>query len=139
VNRRDLVNELRERLDVDRKTADEYLTTFVDTITDTVRTGEAVIISGFAKFARVDRKARIGRNPQTGEAIKIAASRKARITPLKAFKDAVNSGKAPAKKAPAKKAAPKKAPAKKIPAAQAAAKKAPAKDAKENPAKKGRP
>ena len=59
----------------------------------------------------------MGRNPATGEAIKIKASRKARITPLKAFKDSVNSGKvvkkAPAKKAPAKKTAAKKAPAKK--------------------------
>jgi DNA-binding protein HU-beta len=127
VNRRDLVNELRERLDVDRKTADEWLSTFVETITDTVRTGEAVIISGFAKFARVDRKARIGRNPQTGEAIKIAASRKARITPLKAFKDAVNSGKAPAKKTAAKKPAAKKTVAKKAPVKKAPAKKTAAK------------
>ena len=52
----------------------------------------------------------MGRNPATGEAIKIKASRRVRITPLKAFKDAVLSGKAAAKKAPAKKA-PAKAPA----------------------------
>ncbi|MGA1821100.1 MAG: HU family DNA-binding protein, partial [Thermoplasmatota archaeon] len=44
-------------------------------------------ITGFAKFARVDRPARMGRNPQTGEAIKIKASRRVRITALKAFKD----------------------------------------------------
>ena len=54
-----------------------------------------MLISGFAKFARVDRAARMGRNPQTGEAIRIKASRKARVTPLKAFKDAVLTGKAP--------------------------------------------
>jgi DNA-binding protein HU-beta len=87
---------------------------FVETVTDTVATGEPVAISGFAKFARVDTKARMGRNPQTGEAIKIPARRKVRVTPLKAFKDAVLAGKkAPAKKAPAKKAPAKKAPAKK--------------------------
>ena len=46
-------------------------------------------ITGFAKFAKVERAARMGRNPATGEAIKIKASKKARITPLKGFKDAV--------------------------------------------------
>lgn len=130
MNRRDLVNELRERMEVDRKTADEWLSQFVETITDTVRTGEPVIISGFAKFARVDRPARMGRNPQTGEAIKIAASRKCRITALKAFKDAVNSGRAVKKvvrKPAAKKAAVRKAAATKTAARKPVAKKAVAK------------
>jgi len=114
MNRRELVAALAER-------------------TDTVASGEVVTISGFAKFARVDRAARMGRNPQTGEAIRIKASRRARVTPLKAFKDAVLTGKRPAKKAPAKKASPakkttaKKAPAKKAPAKKAVARKAPAK------------
>jgi DNA-binding protein HU-beta len=91
-------------------------------ITATVATGEDVAISGFAKFRRIDRPARMARNPATGEQVRVAAKRVARITPLKAFKDAVLSGKKPA----AKKAA-KKAPAKKAPAKKKAAKKAPAK------------
>jgi DNA-binding protein HU-beta len=120
MNRRDLVLALAEHTDTDRKTADEFLTAFVEVVTETVSTGEPVAISGFAKFARVDRSARMGRNPATGEQIHIKASRKARITPLKAFKDSVNSGKAPArKKASAKKSATKK----KAPAKKAAAKK----------------
>ncbi len=130
MNRRELVLALAERTETDRKTADEFVSAFVDVLTETVSTGEPVSIPGFAKFARVDRPARMGRNPATGEAIRIKASRKARITPLKAFKDAVNSGKvtkkAPAKKAAAKKAPAKKAAAKKAPAKKAAAKKAPA-------------
>jgi DNA-binding protein HU-beta len=117
MNRRELVLALAEQNDTDRKTADAWLNAFVDVITETVSTGEPVAISGFAKFARVDRPARMGRNPATGEAIKIKASRKCRITPLKAFKDAVNSGKvvkkSTAKRAPAKKNAAKRAPAKK--------------------------
>lgn len=129
---------LAERTDTDRRSADETLTALVEIITETVATGEPVAISGFAKFARVDRAARMGRNPQTGEAIRIKASRRVRITALKAFKDAAISGKAPAKKAtakraPAKKAPAKKAAAKKAPAKKAAAKRAPAKRA---PAKK---
>ena len=134
MNRSQLVNALSERLDTTRREADGVLTSIVDLITATVAAGEDVAISGFAKFRRVDRPARMGRNPATGETIRIKAKRSAKITPLKSFKDAVLSGKAPAaKKAPAKKTAAKKAPAKKTVAKKAPAKKAPAKKA---PAKK---
>jgi DNA-binding protein HU-beta len=114
------------------------LTAFTEIITETVAKGEPVAISGFAKFARVDRPARMGRNPQTGEAIKIKASRRVRITALKAFKDAAISGKAPATKAPAKKAPATKAPARKAPVKKAPVKKAPVKKApvKKAPARK---
>ena len=125
MNRRDLVAELAERTDTDKRTADAALQAFIDTITETVATGEPVMISGFAKFARVDRAARMGRNPQTGEQIKIKASRRARITALKAFKDAVVAGKKPA----AKKTAAAKAPARKAAGARAVAKKTVAKKA----------
>jgi len=122
VNRSQLLNELAERNGVTRREADAFLTSFTDLITATVSTGEDVAISGFAKFRRIDRPARMARNPATGEQVRVAAKRVARITPLKAFKDAVLSGKkAPAKKTPAKKAA------KKAPARKPAAKKAPAK------------
>ena len=133
MNRRDLVLALAERTETDRRTADEMLAAFTDIVTETVSTGEPVAISGFCKFARVDRAARMGRNPQTGEPIKIKASRRARITALKAFKDAVISGK-PAKKAPAKKATVKKAAVKKAPATKATAARKPA--AKKTVAKK---
>jgi DNA-binding protein HU-beta len=123
MNRRELVVELAERTDTDRRTADANLQAFIDAITDTVAGGEVVTISGFAKFARVDRPARMGRNPQTGEPIRIKASRRARVTPLKAFKDAVLTGKRPAKKSAAKKTAVKRT-AKKAPSRKALAKKA---------------
>jgi len=138
MNRRDLVAALAERTDTDKRSADAALQAFIDTVTATVSTGEPVMISGFLKFARVDRPARMGRNPATGEAIKIKASRRARVTPLKGFKDAVLAGKAPAKKTPAKKAPAKKAVATKAPAKKTVAKKAPVKKtvAKKAPAKK---
>jgi DNA-binding protein HU-beta len=123
VNRSQLLNELAELNDWSRREADQFLTSLTDLITTTVSKGDDVAISGFAKFRRIDRPARMARNPATGEQVRVAAKRVARITPLKAFKDAVLSGKkAPAKKAPARKTAAKKAPAKKT-----AAKKAPAK------------
>src|SRR5262245_12619370 len=62
---------------------------FTDVVTAVVSKGEPVSISGFAKFVKVDRPARMGRNPQTQEPVRIKASKKARITPLKGFKDAV--------------------------------------------------
>jgi DNA-binding protein HU-beta len=130
VNRSQLLNAIADRNELSRRDADELLTSVVDIITETVCTGEDVTISGFAKFRRVDRKARMGRNPATGEPIKIAAKRQAKITPLKAFKDSVLSGKAPRKPA-AKKTTAKKTTAKKV------AKKAPARKAvKKTTAKK---
>jgi DNA-binding protein HU-beta len=115
VNRSQLLNALAERNDMSRKEADAVLTSLVDLITETVARGEDVAISGFAKFRRIDRPARMARNPATGETVKVPAKRVARITPLKAFKDAVLSGKV-AKRAPAK----KKATAKKTTARKAA-------------------
>lgn len=132
MNRRDLVADLAERTDTDKRTADAALQAFIDAVTDTVAKGEPVAISGFCKFVRRDVPAkprRMGRNPATGEEMMLApkpASKSVRITPLKAFKDAVISGK-PKKKAAAKKATAKKATAKKAPARKAAAKRAPAK------------
>lgn len=141
MNRSQLLNEFAERNDMSRKEADAALTSLLDLITETVSRGEDVAISGFAKFRRIDRPARMARNPATGEQVKVAAKRVARITPLKAFKDAVLSGKAtrkaPAKKAPARKAPAKKTAAKKAPAKKAPARKAPArKPAKKTTAKK---
>jgi len=89
VNRRDLVNAVAAHTGQDRKQVDEVLKGFTDVVTAVVSKGEPVAISGFAKFVKVDRPARMGRNPQTGEPVKIKASKKARITPLKGFKDAV--------------------------------------------------
>src|SRR4026209_2666999 len=108
LNRSQLLNAYAERNDMTRREADAAVTSFLDLITETVARGEDVAISGFAKFRRIDRPARMARNPATGEMVKVAAKRVARITPLKAFKDAVLTGKTPAKKAPAKKTVAKK-------------------------------
>lgn len=89
MNRRDLVKAVAHHTDRDRKDVDEVLRGFTDVVTTVVAKGEPVSISGFAKFVKVDRPARMGRNPQTGEPVRIKASKKARITPLKGFKDSV--------------------------------------------------
>jgi DNA-binding protein HU-beta len=71
------------------KTVVTVIDGFTEVVTAVVSKGEPVAITGFAKFVKVNRPARMGRNPATGEAIRIKASKKARITPVKAFKDAV--------------------------------------------------
>ena len=89
MNRRDLVQAVSTQSGVERRDVDSVLKGFTDVVTAVVSKGEPVSISGFAKFTKVDRPARMGRNPRTQQPVRIKASKKARITPLKGFKDAV--------------------------------------------------
>ena len=112
MNRRELIAAVAAHTEKDVKTVAAVLEGVTDVVTATISRGEAVVLSGFAKFAKVQRQARMGRNPQTGEPVKIKASTKARITPLMGLKD-VGAGAVKAPKLVAAKAAPaKKAPAK---------------------------
>ncbi|MBM6404802.1 HU family DNA-binding protein [Phycicoccus sp. CSK15P-2] len=145
MNKADLVRELEKTLG-SRKAAVEALDTVFDTIVREVVRGGKVAITGFGTFDRVDRAARTGRNPRTGDAVRIPKGRSPRFRPGTAFKDYVRkpstvpktgtaTGRAPAgsatkdaaatkKAASAKKAASKKtASAKKTTATKAAAKK----------------
>lgn len=135
MNRRELVKAVAAQTDSEARQVDEIVRGLTDVITAVVSKGEPVAISGFAKFAKIERPARMGRNPATGETIKIKASKKARITALKGFKDAVMQPAqapklekgvwppAPAAAKPAKAAAkPKATAAKAKPKAKAAAK-----------------
>src|ERR1700733_9245920 len=89
MNKRELARAVAVQSDVDLKTVVTVIDGFTEVVTAVVSKGEPVAITGFAKFVKVNRPARMGRNPATGETIRIKASKKARITPVKAFKDAV--------------------------------------------------
>jgi DNA-binding protein HU-beta len=89
MNKRELAKAVAVQADVELKTVTAVLDGFTDVVTAVVAKGEPISIPGFAKFVKVNRAARMGRNPATGETIRIKASKKARITPVKAFKDAV--------------------------------------------------
>ncbi len=110
MNRRELIAAIAAQSGTEAKVVDAVLRGFTDVVSATVSKGDPVVITGFAKFAKIQTKARMGRNPATGEAIKIKASKKARITPLKGFKDIVLGATpapkltkpAPAKAAPAR-------------------------------------
>ena len=133
MKKRELIQAVALHTDVDNKTAAKMVEGTIDVILATVAKGEIVNISGFAKFAKIKRPARMARNPATGETIKVKAKTVAKITALKGFKD-IALGAAPAPKlntkrsvAPAKPAAKpavKKATAKKAVAKKAAPKKA---------------
>lgn len=139
MKKRDLIHAVAIHTDVDNKTAAKLVDGTIAVILANVAKGEIVNISGFAKFAKKNRPARMGRNPATGETIKIKAKTVAKITALKGFKD-IALGVAPAPKlvtvrkpaAPAPKAAPKAAPKK----ASAPKKPAPKKAAPKKVAKK---
>src|SRR5438270_8071032 len=75
VNRRELVNAVAAETGVDSKQVDAVIKGFTDVVTTTVSGGETVAITGFCKFAKVERAARMGRNPATGETIRIKASK----------------------------------------------------------------
>jgi DNA-binding protein HU-beta len=91
VNKRELSKAVAVHSDVDVTTVSKVLEGFTNVVTSVVSKGESVLITGFAKFAKVERAARMGRNPATGEQIHIKASKRARITPAKTFKDAILS------------------------------------------------
>jgi DNA-binding protein HU-beta len=132
MKKRDLIQAVALHTGLSTKEAGKAVEGTIDVILANVAKGEIVNLSGFAKFAKIKRPARQGRNPATGETIQIKAKTVAKITALKGFKD-IALGVAPAPKlntkpivaaaAPAKKAAVKKA----APAKKTAKKAAPAK------------
>jgi len=84
-----LVAKLAEDGGMGRKQADDLLNMFVDTVVKTVKKGESVKIPGLGIFRLRKMKARMGRNPQTGEPIKIPARKKVGFSVAKTFKDTV--------------------------------------------------
>jgi DNA-binding protein HU-beta len=96
MNRRELIRAVAAQTAQDAKLVESVISGATDVITAVVAKGEAVTVQGFAKFAKVERAARMGRNPRTGEQIRIKASKRVRVSPMKAFKDTVMSpGQAP--------------------------------------------
>ena len=129
MNKAELIDAVAGRGDVSKREVTEIVDAFVEEIKKAVVRGDKVAISGFGIFEAQARKARLGRNPRTGETVKIKATKLPKFRPGAEFKAVVSGAKkistAAPKKAAAKKAAPKKAAPKKA-AAKKAAKKAPA-------------
>jgi DNA-binding protein HU-beta len=90
MNKQELIDALAAKLGGSRVEADKALQAFVDVITESLRTGQEVNISGFGAFSVSDRAARMGVNPQNPEQkIQIAATKVPKFRAGKGLKDAV--------------------------------------------------
>ncbi len=71
----DLSKQLMDKLELGKKEADLLVNTFLDAIVQSLRGGEGVELRGFGSFRLRDRRARVGRNPRSGESIKVPPKR----------------------------------------------------------------
>lgn len=91
MNKTELIDEIAAAADLPKASAGRALDAVLDCITHQLKNGEQVSLVGFGTFSVKHRNARTGRNPQTGAAIEIKASRVASFKAGKALKDSVNS------------------------------------------------
>jgi DNA-binding protein HU-beta len=90
MNKGQLVNKMALGADITKASAERVLTSITLVIAEELGKKEDVALFGFGTFSAVQRAARIGRNPKTGEPIEIAASVAAKFKPGKTLRDALN-------------------------------------------------
>jgi len=90
MNKMELIDAIASECDLSKVAAQRALESVLSNVTKAVANGDAVQLVGFGTFASGKRAERTGRNPRTGEEIKIAAAKTVKFTAGKAFKDAVN-------------------------------------------------
>ena len=90
MNKQDLVDVVAERADISKAAATRAIDSMVSAISDALSSGDQVSLVGFGTFSVKARSERTGRNPRTGEPIKIAAAKIPAFKAGKALKDAVN-------------------------------------------------
>ena len=90
MNRQELVDSMASKADISKKAADAALKGFMDSVQEALKKGDKVQLVGFGTFEVAERAAREGKNPQTGEVIKIKASKAPKFKAGKALKDALN-------------------------------------------------
>jgi DNA-binding protein HU-beta len=93
MNKEKLIDVLASGADISKSKADAVLTLLTDTITSTLKKGDKVTLHGVGIFSVKKRAARTGRNPATGQPLKIAAKTVPSFTASKTLKDAVNASK----------------------------------------------
>lgn len=90
MNKGDLIDALAVQAEITKAAAGKQIQVLINIITNALKNGDSVVIPGFGSFIVSERKARTGRNPQTGATITIKASKGAKFKPGKALKDAVS-------------------------------------------------
>ncbi len=91
MNKTELIAAIAKETELSKKDAELAVKAFTDVVTAELKKGEKVQLVGFGTFEVSERAAREGRNPQTGEAMSIQASRTPKFKAGKALKDAVNN------------------------------------------------
>ncbi len=94
MNKNELIAEVAKKADITKAKAAEAVDAFIASIEKSLKKGQDVRLVGFGTFSVVKRKATEGRNPRTGDVIKIAASKQPKFKPGKALKESVNGKKA---------------------------------------------
>lgn len=90
MNKSEFIEHIAEEVGLSKTDAERALIAMTSVITNELKTGGQVVLAGFGTFKVSHRAARVGRNPQTGEVINIAAANVPVFKAGKAFKDAVN-------------------------------------------------
>ncbi|QBY46339.1 HU family DNA-binding protein (plasmid) [Arsenophonus nasoniae] len=90
MNKTELINQIAEKADLTKKDSEKALNAFIETVTESLKSGSDVQLVGFGNFQVKQRAAREGRNPQTGKVIQIAASNVPSFKAGKILKEAVN-------------------------------------------------
>ena len=90
MNKTELIEKISEGAELSKASAGRALDSLIQAVTDELAAGGNVSLVGFGTYKVAKRKARIGRNPRTGEQIQIAASQKVKFLPAKALKEIFN-------------------------------------------------
>ena len=90
MNKTEFIAAVAEKAEISKKDSEKALKAFVDVVTEQLKAGDKVQLVGFGTFEVSERAAREGRNPQTGETMKIEASKSPKFKAGKALKDAIN-------------------------------------------------
>jgi DNA-binding protein HU-beta len=89
MKKKELIERIAEKADVPKSEAQKHFEAFAEVVTEALKAGEEIQITGFGKFSVKERKAREGRNPQTGQKMKIAAQKVPSFSAGNALKEAI--------------------------------------------------
>ena len=93
VNKSELIAALAGKAELSKKDAEKVLGSFVDTVSESLAKGEKIQLIGFGTFEVRKHKARVGKNPRTGESVKIKASKSVAFKPGQTLKNGINKKK----------------------------------------------
>lgn len=86
----EFVAKVAEKAELKKVEAEKAVNAFLETVSETLKTGDKISFTGFGSFELTERAAREGRNPQTGDKMQIKASRIPKFKPGKGLRDSVN-------------------------------------------------